>query len=192
MLSSIHPLGERSRHNRWGLTVLGHVVGSGAGGVTAFTLAAAVGIALPDIAALAVVVAVAAAALEVASLRGRRIPGPRRQVNEDWLQLYRGWVYGIGFGFQLGAGLLTIVTTAATYLALALTALAGDLRAGVVVGSVFGLTRALPLLMAGRVDRPDRLRVLHARIGALAEPVRVVTTTALVSLALGFVVAGVS
>lgn len=192
MLSSIHPLGERSRHNRWGLTVFAHVVGSWAGGVAAFTLAAAVGLALPDVAALAVVSAVAAAAVEVASLRGRRIPGTRRQVNEDWLQLYRGWVYGIGFGFQLGTGLLTIVTTAATYLALALTALAGDLLGGVVVGSVFGLARALPLLVARRVDRPEQLRALHARIGALAEPVRVVTTTALVSLALGFVVAGVS
>jgi len=190
MLSSIHPLGERSRHNRWGLTVLTHVVGSWTGGVVAFTAAAAVGLVLPDAAALAAVVAVVAAGVElVAVLRGTRIPGPRRQVNEDWLQMYRGWVYGFGFGFQLGTGLLTIVTTAATYLALALTALADSLWAGVFVGSVFGLARALPLLSARGVTGPEQLRALHARVGALAEPVRVVTTTALVFLAVGFVVA---
>lgn len=185
MLSSIHPLGERSRHNRWGLTVAAHVLGSWVGGVTVFSGAAALGLLLPDVAALAVVVTVAAAALE---LRGR-IPGPRRQVNEDWLQMYRGWVYGFGFGFQLGAGLLTIVTTAATYLALALTALAGSLWAGVVVGSVFGWARALPLLLARRVDRPERLRALHARVAASSGPVRRATTAALVALAIGFVTA---
>src|SRR5688572_4309873 len=109
MLSSIHPLGERSRHNRWGLTVAAHLLGSWAGGVVAFTAAAAVGLLLPTtVTVLAAAAAVAAAALEVAG----RVPGPRRQVNEDWLQRYRGWVYGFGFGFQLGTGLMTTVTTA--------------------------------------------------------------------------------
>ena len=49
-------------------------------------------------------------------LGGLRLPGPRRQVDERWLHRYRGWVYGVGFGFQLGFGLLTVVTTSTVYL----------------------------------------------------------------------------
>ena len=29
---------------------------------------------------------------------GLRLPTTRRQVNEDWLGRYRGWVVGVGFG----------------------------------------------------------------------------------------------
>jgi hypothetical protein len=181
MLSSIHPLGERGRHNRWGLTVAAHLVGSWAGGVAAFTLAALAGLALPDDAVwIAALVAAAAAAVEV---RGRRIPGPRRQVNEDWLNRYRGWVYGAGFGFQLGAGLMTIVTTTAVYVALALTALSHDVAAGAVVGSVYGIVRSLPLLAAGRVRTGAQLASLHRRLRSLARPVQLGTTTGLVVLA---------
>ena len=33
-------------------------------------------------------------------------------VHEQWLTRYRGWVYGVGFGAQLGFGLVTIITSA--------------------------------------------------------------------------------
>lgn len=181
MLSSIHPLGERGRNNRWGLTVAAHMAGSWAGGVVAFTLAAALGLLLPDNAVWAAV-AVAAVAV-VVEVRSSRIPGPRRQVNEDWLHRYRGWVYGAGFGFQLGAGVMTIVTTTATYVALALTALTHDVAAGVVVGTVFGLGRSLPLLAARRVHDGGQLAALHRNLRTLARPVQTATTTGLVVLA---------
>ena len=48
---------------------------------------------------------------------GAHLPTNHRQVNERWLDDYRGWVYGIGYGFQLGMGVVTIVTSATTYLA---------------------------------------------------------------------------
>ena len=185
MLSSIHPLGERGRNNRWGLTVAAHVVGSWAGGAAVFTLAAGLGLLLPDDAVwAAAAVAAVAAAVE---LRSGRVPGPRRQVNEDWLHRYRGWVYGVGFGFQLGAGLMTIVTTTAVYVALALTALAHDLTAGVLVGSVYGLARSLPLLAAGRVHTGQQLAALHARLRSLARPVELATNAGLVLLAFALV-----
>ena len=152
-----------------------------------FTAAAALGLLVPR--ALTPYIAVAVAAGAVALELTGRIPGPRRQVNEDWLHRYRGWVYGAGFGFQLGTGVMTIVTTAAVYLALALTALAHDLAAGLVVGSVYGIARSLPLLLARHVDRPERLAPLHARLGRLARPVRLTTTAGVVVLAL---VAGVA
>jgi hypothetical protein len=184
MLSSIHPLGERARHNRWGLTVTAYLLGSWAGGLAVFALAAAAGAALPDAAhrPLSIAAAAAAVVLELRALTGRRLLGPRRQVNEDWLTRYRGWVYGAGFGLQLGAGLATIVTSAALYLALALTFVAGDLRAAAVVGTVYGLGRAVPLIAARRVRQPEHLAALHARLRHAARPVQLASTAALTVL----------
>lgn len=186
MLSSIHPLGERARHNRWGLTVAAHAAGSWLGAAAVFGAAGLVG-ALADVPAwFAVPAAVAAVVLDVrALLRGARIPGPRRQVNEDWLNRYRGWVYGAGFGMQLGAAVLTIVTSAAVYLALVLTVLAGSKWwwAGVVVGSVYGVVRTLPLLGARRVQQTDDLAAVHRRLRRRARPVHVASTVALAALA---------
>ena len=63
-------------------------------------------------------------------LRPGAAPGPRRQVNERWLDEYRGWVYGAGFGAQLGIGVTTVVTSAATYAALLAALLAGSAAGG--------------------------------------------------------------
>ena len=68
-----------------------------------------------------------AAAVLLELLPGR-MPGPRRQVNERWLDEYRGWVYGLGFGAQLGLGVSTVVSSAATYVAII--ACAADRRSG--------------------------------------------------------------
>lgn len=186
MLSSIHPLGERARHNRWGLTVAAHAAGSWLGAAAVFGAAGLLG-ALADVPGwVAVPAAVVALVLDVqALLRGARIPGPRRQVNEDWLNRYRGWVYGAGFGMQLGAAVLTIVTSAAVYLALVLTVLAGSTWwwAGVVVGSVYGVVRTLPLFGARRVQQTDDLAALHQRLRRRARPVQVASTVALAALA---------
>ena len=54
-----------------------------------------------------------------ARMFGSRVPGPRRQVDENWLATYRGWVYGAGFGAQLGVAFATIVTASATWIAFA-------------------------------------------------------------------------
>ena len=45
-------------------------------------------------------------------LSNRTVPGPRRQVDERWLDRYRGWVYGVGYGSQLGLGIVTVVIVA--------------------------------------------------------------------------------
>ena len=39
----------------------------------------------------------------------------KRQVNEYWLGRYRAWVYGSGFGWQIGAGVTTYIMTAAVF-----------------------------------------------------------------------------
>src|SRR5258706_11051335 len=109
MLSSITPFGERGRNNRFGVTTTFFVAGAVGGGVA---LGATVGLlgllAVPD-RPTAILVTLAALALIGAMLDARafgvRLPTIRRQVDERWLQRYRGWVYGIGFGAQLGAAL---------------------------------------------------------------------------------------
>ena len=62
-----------------------------------------------------------------------RLPTVRRQVDNRWLNRYRGWVYGVGFGFQLGLGVVTVVTTSAVYLAFAAAMLSGSPAAGAMI-----------------------------------------------------------
>src|SRR3712207_4960816 len=113
MLASIHPLGERGRGQRWGVTVAAYLAGTVTGAVL---LGAALGLVgswlpgLPPAAGLLVLVA-ALAALGVAldlRLAGASVPTIHRQVDEQWLEQYRGWVYGVSFGFQLGLGVVTV------------------------------------------------------------------------------------
>src|SRR5919199_1056164 len=127
MLASIHPLGERARDRRWGVTVSAYVAGS--------TLAAAVTVA---------VLCAAALAFDLHP-GGLQLPTIHRQVDKDWLDRYRGWVVGVGFGFQLGLGVVTIVTTAAVYLTFALATLTGSAAAGAPVGATFRPAPALRL-----------------------------------------------
>ena len=192
MLASINPLGERARRNRWWLTATAYVAGSVAGGAALGGLAGAAGALLsapwrPPARAVAPVAALLCLAAAGSDLTGRRPPSWRRQVNEDWLAVYRGWVYGGGFGVQLGAGVLTIVTTATVYLTFALALLSASAPAGAAVGAAFGLSRALPLAAMAGVDRPEALRRFHARMQAALPAAR--RAAAAVAVAAGVVVA---
>ena len=60
-------------------------------------------------------------------------------------------------GFQLGLGMVTIITTAAVYLTWATALLSASTAAGLVVGVAFGLARALPIFGGLRVTGPDQL-----------------------------------
>jgi hypothetical protein len=183
MLSSIHPLGERAKGNSFRLTAAAFVIGAAAGGATTGAVVGAVGLAVRAVVpasvglAVVVVVALAGAAFE---RTGRPLPSVPRQVDEDWLHEYRGWVYGAGFGFQLGAGGLTYITTAAVYVALAATLLVGHLAASVAIMGTFGLLRGLSILPARRIDTPDHLVSFHRRLQATAPLVRRASTSALV------------
>jgi len=169
MLSSITPLGERGRQNRWALTAAAYMVASSLAGAGVGLALGVTGAVLGDpfpaparLGALALVGVLGAATdLGVGRLR---VPTIRRQVDEGWIGRYRGWVYGVGYGAQLGVGVITIITSAATWVALAAALLTGTWWGGLVVGAVFGLTRALPLLFAMPAKDPAALRELHSRI----------------------------
>jgi hypothetical protein len=131
------------------------------------------------VAGLAAAGCLAAAAFDLHA-GGLRLPSWRRQVNEDWLHRYRGWVYGAGFGAQLGVGVVTIVTTAAVYETLLLAGLSGSAARGAAIGTVFGSVRALPVIGLAGVDAPDELRRAHRRMTEWAAPARRVTIGLLV------------
>jgi hypothetical protein len=160
MLSSISPVGERARAQRWGLTATAYALGSTAGGAGVGLLSGGLGaLLLADVPAPARLLAAAAAAALGATLDVTTgVPSPHRQVDERWLTTYRGWVYGAGFGVQLGTGIATIVPSSAVYALWAGALLLADLRAGAAVGATFGLLRAAPLLAAGRIRTVAALR----------------------------------
>lgn len=180
MLSSIHPLGERSRDNRWTATIAAFTFGS-------LAVAAAVGAALGALGsfldaprwALLVVVGLAG----LLDLAGVDPPGPERQVNERWIGAYRGTVYGFGFGAQLGAGIATFVVSWGVYAVLVAELLSGSAMAGATIGIAFGLGRAAMPLASGWVDRPSRLTAFHVRLAKLARPVHVWSAVVLIGVA---------
>src|SRR5687767_2151844 len=169
MLASIHPLGERARRQRFGVTATAYVAGSLAGGATIGALAGSVGGVLdapPEVAALAAA-AGTLAAIGADIVTGGRVPSLHRQVNERWLTAYRGWVYGLGFGFQLGLGVVTIVTTALVYATVLAALTTGSTAAGAAVGATFGLARAIPLAAVRSITEPSSLRAVHHRFQLL-------------------------
>lgn len=168
--------------------------------------ATAVGAALGELGALARLVAawnldaalivLAVGALIGAALdfgvAGLKLPTVRRQVNDEWLYIYRGWLYGLGFGLQLGLGFATVVNSSALYLVYLAAFLSASPMSGAVIGACFGVVRGISLLASRKVQTPEDLfwvtrslmaRNLEAqRVSALA--VLVLGTAALVLAAL--------
>lgn len=176
MLSSITPLGERGRHNRWGRTVTWYIAGATLGGISLGLALAGMGQLLGSAVApfsnravFGIVASVLALALLFdTGVMGEKVPSIRRQVNEDWLDSYRNWVYGGGFGWQLGLGVVTIVPTAGTYVTWLMALLTGSIWMGAAIGGIFGLARAVPILAVASADNPSQLRRFHRRMAELA------------------------
>jgi hypothetical protein len=189
MLSTITPLGERSRGNSYwssitwyvlGATVgggcLGACVALGALGFGATGSPTAVGGALT---ALCVVVCLASDA----RVLGFGLPDHPRQVDERWVDRYRPWVYAGGFGWQIGTGITTYVMTSGTYALIAVGIFSLSPGAALGAGVVFGTVRGMSLLIGARVTTPAALRALHMRLEHLA-PVSIVLPIAAQAAAL--------
>ncbi len=197
MLASINPLVERVRGRRWGETVLAYFVGSVLGGFEVGALLGGLGGLARDL--LSVLGALsepagraglaqqglAAGLVALGGLGGLletvgRVPTWRRQVDEAWLTRYRGWVYGAGFGLQLGAGVATTVTTGAIYLAGVFAVVAASPARGGLIGAVFGLARAAPVLLGARIGDAMALRSLVKRLATWETAGRRATAVVLV------------
>jgi hypothetical protein len=172
MLSTITPISERAKGHSYRATATWFIVGATAGGATlgAVMCLMAAGVhALPAAPAGLEVVALAAAlvaAVSDAGVAGVRLPIHRRQVNERWLDHYRPWVYGAGFGWQIGSGVATYITTAAVYLMIVLGALIGEPAVALLLGTLFGLLRGLAVLLTRNQTSPTLLRAFHRRFVA--------------------------
>ena len=196
MLSTITPFGERAKGHRYAATSAWFVVGAVAGGLTlgALMAAGAVLVHLLGPTATAVGVTGLAATLAVLAsdtgLAGARIPFHCRQVNERWLDAYRPWVYGAGFGFQIGCGVATYITTAAVYLTAVLGALTGRPLVALAVGGTFGLVRGLAVLLTRHLTDPTALLAFHQRFAALLPAAQqgVVAATVVSAVTLGIAV----
>ena len=195
MMASINPLGERARGNRFWHTATAFMAGCLAGGLALGAAAGAAGALAAALTGGSAGAALVAAAVTLAAgcieLAGWPVPTIRRQVDEAWLGRYRGWVYGTGFGAQLGAGLATTVTTATVYAMVGLAVLlglAGRPGWAVAAGATFGLARALPVL-AGATGDPDRLRRRASQVAAAATASRLAAGASLCALGVWAVVA---
>ncbi len=198
MLTSITPLGERGRGNRWRNTsawlIFGHVVGGAALGLVlmgAGALVVLLGFGLAPVTST-VIVGVVVLGCAAFDLSGRRIPG-RRQVDERWLSRYRGWVYGLGFGVQLGFGFVTVLNTA-LFVAVCVAGVLLGASEALLLGVVYGTTRGLAATVNGRIRDTASLRRMHRRLDGLERPVRwgtavVLATLALATMAVGSIVA---
>jgi sulfite exporter TauE/SafE len=180
MLSSIHPLGERSRNNRWAVTVGAFTLGSVGAAAAIGALLGTIGSFLESPAWVVLAIVGLAGGLD---LLGVDPPGPERQVNERWIDTLRGTVYGFGFGAQLGAGLATYVVSWGVYAVLVAELLSGSTTGGAIIGVAFGLGRAAMPLASGWVDRPSRLTAFHVRLASLARPVHLSAAAILVGVA---------
>ena len=178
MLSQLTPVGEASRGYRYRTTVCWFVAGAVVGGAMLGGVMAALAAAVSSLGATAATLlgiaagfAVVAAAVDSGVL-GFAPPFFKRQVNEYWLGKYRAWVYGSGFGWQIGTGVTTYIMTAAVFLTIVLGALSAGPWAALAIGIVFGTARGLAVLLTARLRTTAEVFALHRRFDALGEPVR--------------------
>jgi MFS family permease len=181
MLSSLTPLAEIGRGHRYRTTVVWFIIGGVIGGCALGALGAGLAVGMralgpPGSVVLGIVAAVALIA--VASdleLFGFHLPVHHRQVNERWLDQFRPWVYGIGFGMQIGSGLATYIMTSALYLLLVIAALSQSVALALTLGVVFGLVRGLAVLLGRTITSPDTLRSFHRHFSTVGPRVRTLT-----------------
>jgi hypothetical protein len=177
MLSTITPLGERAKGHSYRSTAGWFIVGGAAGGATLGAAMAGLAAGVrslhlsPPAIGLCAVGAAVTAAVSDTGIIGARLPVHHRQVNERWLDQYRPWVYGAGFGWQIGAGLVTYITTAAVYLMIVLAALTALPVTALVIGVGFGAFRGLAVLLTRHLRTPTELRTFHRHFAARGESV---------------------
>ena len=178
MLSQITPVAEAGRNQRYARTACWFIVGAVAGGLTLGAAAAALAVivAALDLSHNAAIVISALCAFTAAAIDSRVLgfgpPFVRRQVNENWLSRYRPWVYGSGFGWQIGTGLVTYVMTAAVPLIIVFAALSASPSAAMGLALLFGFTRGLAVLLSAPLRSQSDLYGFHRRFTRASEPVR--------------------
>lgn len=184
MLASITPLSELGRGHRYRTTAVWFIVGGTAGGATLGVAVAALALGVDalsltgrEVSAVALAAGIVTLASDV-GVGGFRVPVHHRQVNEHWLDQFRPWVYGAGFGWQIGTGLATYIVTAAVYLMMLLAALIGNAWLAIGLGALFGLLRGLSVCLGRHISSSETLRTFHQWFDDLGPKVRRATVAA--------------
>ena len=174
MLSSLNPVAEAGRGQRFWITALWYLAGAVAGGAVlggacalGAWLVGSAGLPFGVRGTLALAGAVAALASDL-RIGGWSLPDHPRQVDERWLTTYRRWIYAGGYGVQIGTGFATYVMTAGVYLLAALAVLSGRPGTALAAGGLFGLVRGATIGLAALARDPGRLQSLMARVDAAA------------------------
>ena len=170
MLSTITPVTERGRNRSYWATVPWYLIGALAGGLTLGGVAALIAIPV-GMADLAPEVTLAIAGLFTAvsvfsdlGVGGFQLPRHGRQVDRFWLDNYRAWVYGTGFGWQIGVGLATYIVTTAVYVTVLIAILSGSPSQALLLGLLFGAVRGLAILLGVGATSIENLHSLHRRL----------------------------
>ncbi|MCB0958507.1 MAG: hypothetical protein KDB04_03185 [Acidimicrobiales bacterium] len=174
MLSSITPMTEAGRGHRFSWTASWFTLGGAVGGLSTGAVAAlgAGAVAALDLAdttrwALAAAIAIVTVAIDL-GVGGISLPIFKRQVNDAWLRRYRAWVYGAGFGWQIGTGVATYIMTAGVFLTIGLGVLTGSPLAALAIGGFFGLVRGSAVWIGRPATTPAALGEVHDRLDRLA------------------------
>lgn len=172
MLSSITPMTEAGRGNSFRTTAAWFLVGGLFGGLTLGAVAAGAGAVLglaglstSTLIGIGAVVALATASIDF-GLAGIDLPIFKRQVNDAWLRRYRSWVYGAGFGWQIGVGVATYIMTAGVFLVAALAVLTTSPLQALLIGATFGLVRGSAVYLGRSATTPAALGHVHERLAA--------------------------
>jgi cytochrome c biogenesis protein CcdA len=178
MLSTITPMTEVAKGHRFRVTAWWYVVGATLGGLSLGLLlagpAALFGrLTLPEETRLLVVALGAlVGVMSDGRLFGFQLPGHDRQVNERWLDRYRSWIYGVGFGWQIGFGLSTYIMTAGVYLLVVSAVASGSVFGAVLLCTLFGVIRGLAVFSAADITSQDSMADFHRRFESWRQPVR--------------------
>ncbi|MCU1370765.1 MAG: hypothetical protein JWO77_1959 [Ilumatobacteraceae bacterium] len=184
MLSSITPMTEAGRGNRFSVTARWFLLGGIAGGLSlgAIAAGAAALLSLADLSdqvrwGIGAVAATATASIDL-GIAGIELPIFKRQVDDAWLRRYRSWVYGAGFGWQIGFGVATYIMTAGVFLTVALAVLGASPAAALAIGATFGLVRGSAVFIGRSATTPAALGAVHARLDALGPTARLAALAA--------------
>ncbi len=183
MLSSLTPVGEGSRSQRWSVTVTAFTIGSVLGGAGTGLLAGGLGrLVAPTARTALVILGILTAAALAGDLAEVTPPSLERQVDRTWMTRFRGWVYGMGYGLQLGCGLATYISSWATWLMVAAMVLTGDVRVAVVIGALHGLVRSGTLWTTAGLHTTQRIRDHHRVLQRLHPTVATTSNVLLAAL----------
>lgn len=190
MISTISPLVQEDRR-QWILSTTLFATASAAGGAATFGAAGVAGfIALASFSPLirwvlfsAIAFVLVASGLELSKIR---LPMNHRSVPRQW---WRNWGPNKGalaYGFGLGLGVTTVIPFESFYLLLAWALCATSPVYGLVLGIVYGLSRALPVVGASAVLVRMNDHYVHPRLAVPIVAERLLARAGLVRELNGF------